>query len=98
MKTHRRIDARSRAFGGAIAAKLPGHPELIGRARETIRRWLTTCSPRSRETLQEWLDALDGPVEGVVALLTGDDERATRLRQSNPFAGVLSQQERNAIL
>jgi hypothetical protein len=41
---------------------------------------------------------LDGPPEGVVAVLTGEDERATRLRQSNPFAGVLSQQERNAIL
>jgi len=31
-------------------------------------------------------------------LLTGTDERAIRLRQSNPFAGLLSQLERNEIL
>jgi hypothetical protein len=35
---------------------------------------------------------LDGPVDGVVTLLTSPDERATRLRQSKPFTGVLSNQ------
>jgi len=59
---------------------------------------MTTCSPRSRPTLQEGLEVLDGAPEGVVAVLTSRDERSTRLRQSNPFAGVLSQQERNGIL
>jgi hypothetical protein len=98
MKDHRRIDERSLAFGRAIAARLPAHPELIDRARATLAHWLTTCSPRSRSTLQEGAAALDGPIDGIIALLTGADERAARLRQSNPFAGLLSQQERNAIL
>jgi hypothetical protein len=98
MKSHRLIDARSQAFGRAIAARLASEPELIGRARATLVRWLATCSPRAWATLQEWLVVLDGPADGIVALLTGDDERAVRLRQSNPFAGVLSQQERTAIL
>lgn len=98
MNRHRLIDERSLAFGRAIAARLPGHPELIGRARQTLVRWLATCSPRSRRPLGEWLAVLDGPPAGVVALLTGDDERATRLRQSNPFAGALSTPERLAIL
>src|SRR5438552_5653680 len=94
MKRHGHIDERSLAFGRAIAAKLSQHPELIDRARATLRRWMTTCSPRAASTLQEWLVALDGPLEAVIALLTSTDEHATRLRQSNPFAGVLSQQER----
>jgi hypothetical protein len=98
MKDHRRIDERSLAFGHAMAVRLPSHPELLDRARTTLARWLTTCSPSSRPALHEWETALAGPVEGVIALLTGLDERATRLRQSNPFAGLLSQQERNAIL
>jgi hypothetical protein len=46
----------------------------------------------------EWMDALNGPSDAVLQLLTSRDERAMRLRQSNPFAGVLSPQERNAIL
>jgi len=98
MKDHRLIDDRSLEFGRAVAARLAAQPELIARARATVTRWLTTCSPHVRPALQEWLAALNGPTEGVMAVLTGRDERAVRLRQSNPFAGVLSQSERNAIL
>ena len=98
VKDHRQIDERSLAFGRAIAVHLAQHPELISRARATVARWLETCSPGARSTLLEWQDALMGPPDGVHALLTGTDERATRLRQSNPFAGVLSQQERTALL
>ncbi len=98
MKHHRRIDERSLAFGHAIAARLAEQPELIDHARATLARWMTTCSPRSRSTLQEWESALTGPIGGVLELLTATDERATRLRQSNPFAGLLPEQERLAIL
>jgi hypothetical protein len=34
----------------------------------------------------------------VIELLRAPDERATRLRQSSPFAGVLTPRERQAIL
>lgn len=95
---HQRIDERSLAFGRVIAERVAAHPELIAQARKTAIRWLQTCSPRSRSTLGEWLAALDGPIEGVLHILTSPDERSTRLRQSNPFAGVLSNEERSAIL
>ena len=98
MKDHRRIDERSLAFGRAIAARLPGQVELIEQAQVTIGRWLETCSPSLRPALLEWAAALAGPLDGVVWLLTSVDERATRLRQSNPFAGVLSPHERTQIL
>jgi hypothetical protein len=98
MKDHRNIDARSLAFGRAIADRLITHPELIDQARHTLKRWMATCSSRSKGTLEEWRSVLDGPVEEVVALLTDAGERATRLRQSNPFAGLLPEAERNEIL
>ena len=98
MKDHRLIDERSRAFGRVIAEKLRHHPELVDLAKTNIRRWLATSSANSRPALEEWMTVLNGPVEQVRALLVGDDERSKRLRQSNPFAGALSQQERNAIL
>jgi hypothetical protein len=95
---HRQVDERSLAFGRLIAEHISEHPELIAQARATATRWLQTGSVRSTPALREWLAALDGPVEGIIALLTARDERAARLRQSNPFAGVLSTHERNAIL
>lgn len=98
MTDHRRIDERSLAFGRAIAAKVQADPKLILRAKANVERWLTTCSPRAKTSLIEWLEMLNGPTHAIFDLLTSRDERATRLRQSNPFAGVLSSQERNAIL
>jgi hypothetical protein len=98
MRDHRLIDERSLAFGRAIAERLRQRPELVDRARATLQRWLSTSAASVRPALEEWQVALSGPVDGVIALLTGTDERAVRLRQSNPFAGVLSQSERNRIL
>lgn len=95
---HQQVEERSLAFGRLIAQRLAEHPELIAQAGETATRWLQSASDRSAPALREWLEALDGPVNGVIALLTGPDERSRRLRQSNPFAGVLSPQERNAVI
>lgn len=98
MKTHAAIDERSLALGQAVAQRLGTDPSLITRASTTIRRWLETCSPQVRPALLEWDSALQGPVSEVLALLTSTSERAVRLRQSNPFAGVLPPRERSAIL
>jgi len=98
MKSHDLIDRRSLAFGQAIAARLVADPSILEHARANIKRWLETCSPGVRPALLEWIAALDSGTESVLALLTSTDERAIRLRQSNPFAGVLPQSERNEIL
>lgn len=95
---HEEIDSRSLAFGRAIASRLATEPQLIDRARATAVRWMATAAPAVRPALQEWIAALSGPVDFVVHLLTASDQRAVRLRQSNPFAGVLSASERNSIL
>ncbi|HSI34515.1 MAG: hypothetical protein ACAI43_21100 [Phycisphaerae bacterium] len=98
MPNHVTIDRRSLAFGRALAARVSADPSLIDQARATLARWTATASPRVLPTLNEWAAVLDGPVAGVLAILTGDDERATRLRQSNPFAGLLPAEQRTAIL
>jgi hypothetical protein len=98
MKDHRLIDERSLAMATLIAEKLRVDPGLVQLARDNIQRWMQTCSPGVRLTLLEWSAVLEGPLEGVIELLTSRTERATRLRQSNPFAGALTEKERNAIL
>jgi hypothetical protein len=97
VRDHRLIDERSLALAQAIADRLGLDPGLVALARANLERWSKTCSPRARSSLQEWATVLDGPLEGVIALLTGQDERAVRLRQSNPFAGALPQNVRNEI-
>ena len=95
---HQRVDERSLAFGRLIAERLIADHTLVDRARATAHRWMLTCSPGVRITLDEWLATLNGPPAGVLELLTAGDERATRLRQSNPFAGVLTTAERNDMI
>ena len=98
MNDHGLIDQRSLAFDRLTAEKVAADPALVERAGATLARWLQTCSPRVRPVLLEWQGVLDGPRAELLALLVATDERAVRLRQSSPFAGVLSPAERAVIL
>jgi hypothetical protein len=98
MKDHRRIDERSLAFHRLIAAKVRANPSSLQSARDNIGRWLRDCSPGVRPALLEWAGLLGGALEDVLAVMESGDERAVRLRQSSPFAGFLTDEERNAIL
>jgi hypothetical protein len=96
VRSHEWIDRRSLALHEAVAAKLEADPELLGIARTNLARWLE----RERAgALLEWAALLDQrPLREIVALLRSPDERSTRLRQSSPFAGVLTREERLRIL
>jgi hypothetical protein len=96
VRSHEWIDRRSLALHEAVAAKLEAQPDLTRVARENVERWL-----RANETaaLLEWrrlLDVMSMP--DLVALLRSPGEDAARLRQSSPFAGVLTPRERQSIL
>lgn len=98
MPIHQNIDARSRALASAVADELRRQPDLADVARKNVAAWMKSSSSGVRSTLEEWDDALKGSTEQIIELLTGEGERAVRLRQSNPFAGVLSSKQRNEIL
>lgn len=96
MRNHEWIDRRSLALHDAVAAKLEAHPELLDVARANVQRWLG-ADPAA--AVHEWARLLDvTPLPALIELLRSSDERATRLRQSSPFAGVLTPQERQVIL
>lgn len=98
MKDHRLIDGRSLAFDRLIAQKLRRNPILVNKARANLSRWLQTCDPRSAGDLFAWERELDKPLPQLLELLEATDERATRLRQSSPFCGILTPSERLAII
>ena len=99
MRSHQWIDQRSLALDRAIAEKLRVDPSQLDRVRATLRRWIASRQPAVPRDLLEWQEILDRyPLEEVLMLLRCDDERMRRLRQSSPFCGVLSTEERLAIL
>ncbi len=96
VRSHDWIDRRSLALHEAVAAKLEKDPALLGVARANVKRWLEV---HPAAALVEWEQLLDrAPLSRVLALLRSPDEDAARLRQSSPFAGVLTPGERLAIL
>jgi uncharacterized protein (DUF433 family) len=95
-RSHAWLDDRSRALHTRIAEKLRENPALIAIALENIARWEERSGPD--KALDEWRRILTSkPLSDVTALLMEDSENADRLRQSTPFAGVLTEEERAAI-
>ena len=96
VRSHAWIDRRSQALHEAIAAKLDQDVRLLEIARANLRRWL---SANPAPALLEWRALLDRMTAAEVSeLLRSSEESAARLRQSSPFAGILTPGERQAIL
>ncbi len=99
MRSHEWIDQRSLAFDRAIAAKLQVDPSLLERARATLKRWLNQRQPTPPQVLLEWQQILETwPADQILQLLVDSSQHARRLRQSSPFCGILSSEERLGIL
>jgi len=94
---HRVLEARSLAMHAVIAQKIQRDPRLLEIARNNIKRWETRSQGQVPSWLKEWKTILDRPWPQIAALLTEQSDNAVRLRQSTPFAGVLTSNERRRI-
>jgi hypothetical protein len=93
MRTHQQIDERSLAMVRAIVEKIDHDPEKSGlaRARATCERWYRV---RPSPAIKEWLQILDRSWEQIREVLLDPSQEGQRLRQSDPFCGILTPQER----
>jgi hypothetical protein len=93
MKSHAQIDARSLAMARAIVSRIDQDPDRDGlaHARATCERWFRACPAPA---VKEWLAILERPWEQVREVLLDESEDGRRLRQSDPFCGILSAVER----
>ena len=80
-----------------IAQKIARDLELLNVARNNLRRWRKRWGRETPPWHTEWQAILKRPWPEIAALITDSGELATRLRQSSPFAGVLSPAERKRI-
>jgi len=83
----------------AMAEKIRRQPALLEIARENLRRWMAAEPDATlSQARSEWQWRLDcESVEEIIRLMTDPTEEGHRLRQSTPFAGILTPEERRAI-
>ena len=79
------------------AQKIVLEPALLEEVRRTLDSWRGRYGKDTPRALDEWADILRRPWPQIAAFITDPGEHATRLRQSTPFAGVLSARDRNRI-
>jgi len=85
------LDEQKRRLAGAIAARFTPR-EIRAHGLATLHRWKSAGAWVS--AYGEWKEILEDPEDGpLFAALLGRDERSMRLRQSPPYAGMLSQEE-----
>ncbi len=94
MNLHRLAEARSLAYHAIVAERLD--EAVLDRARTQLARFRAQRLVGERY-VSEWEALLAGPRDALVERLLADDESARALRQTTPFAGVLSPAERHAL-
>jgi hypothetical protein len=96
--SHQWIDAANLKMSLAIADKLRTQPHLMGVARRNVKRWKNKLRPCPK-ALREWDQILRTcSINKILDLLTQPNEEGQRLRQSDPFVGILSDEERLSFL
>lgn len=91
-------ERRSLAISTAVAAKLRANPAtVLAKARENIGK-LRSIGPSEQRWVDVWESVLSLGAGHVEALLGSTDQFARDLRQSSPFAGVLTEEERSEAL
>jgi hypothetical protein len=94
---HRIIEARSLAMHCLIARKIAADPALLDVARRNLRTWSTRYGDGLPRALEEWRAILERPWPEIAVIMTDAGETGARLRQSSPFAGVLTAAERRRV-
>ena len=89
------IDLFNMMLHRAVAEKLRREPEKVLQiARENLKNWLKD----KNIALLEWQNILDTETpEKIIKIISQDTDEGQRLRSSSPFAGVLSEAEREKI-
>jgi hypothetical protein len=94
---HPILDARSLAMHCKIARKIDANRALLEIPKRNLKRWRKAKSGPLPMYMDEWQQILDKPWHYIAALITSFSDEAVRLRQSSPFAGVLTPKERKQV-
>lgn len=93
-RTHRTPELHGLAYHRLIAERL--NDPIVEDAKRRLRRWRESgrIHPHWAE---EWERILNMPVPRIAKAISADTRRARELRQTSPFAGLLTEQERRRL-
>ena len=91
---HRTAELQALAYHRLLAERLS--PGLVEEAMRRLRRWERDgrIDPR---WAYEWQEILESPIPRIAKAISADAPRSIELRQSSPFAGLLTPQERRRL-
>ncbi len=93
-RDHRFAELNSLAYHRAVAERLDDR--ILDEARRRLSRWKREGSIHPHWA-EEWERILGQPADKVAKTIAADTPRARELRQTSPFTGVLTEQERRRL-
>jgi hypothetical protein len=92
VRDHQAIDRRSLEMARRIVARIDADPDREGlaHAKRVCVRWVE----QGNVPAKEWLAILQRPWTEIRRILLDDSEESRRLRQNDPFCGILTPVER----
>jgi hypothetical protein len=94
-RTHRDVELQSLAYHRLVAERLT--PDLLERSSRQLDRWERTGRIHQKWA-DEWRGVLEKPLGDIRKVLRSNSVRARELRQTSPFVGLLTEQERRRLL
>ena len=94
---HPHIDARSLDMARIVVERIDAERSLFRVAHENLERWRRRDGELSR-ALEEWTQLLKRPWSEIREILLDESDEGQRLRSSNPFSGIVTEEERLKII
>jgi hypothetical protein len=94
-RTHRTAELQALAYHRLIGERLDD--QIVAEARTRLRRWRRDGRVHPRWS-DEWEHVLTKPLPEIKKAISADTKRARELRQTSPFAGMLTEQERQRLV
>lgn len=90
------IDLFNLMLHRVVAEKLRQNPHFVLQfAGNNLDRW---AKKNNNFALSEWREILENrTLEEIIEIISKDTDQGQRLRSSSPFAGILSEEEREKI-
>lgn len=86
------------ALGRLVVERLRRDPAALALAADTLARWRVIVSAHSQPYLVEWEGLFAQGVDRVIEVLEEKTDHAADLRKCGPFAALVDQQDRLAVL
>lgn len=94
-RTHRQAELQSLAYHRLVARRLT--PQLVADAQTKLDRW-ENAGKLDPRWAGEWRRLLERPLAAIRRTIGSDSVRSRELRQTSPFVGILTEQERRRII